>query len=504
MRTGIAALGLAALTACGTTVPLAEQRAPLGDGLGGPSGAAVVSQDPGSTGTTGVAQQGDSAAPSATDGLVTTPTTGTATNAPSVEAVASAVPAVPAGTLARGVTSTSVRLGYMYFPSAPLAVLGSTDGDQSFLPGVYAALAKDVNEQGGVLGKKIELEGYPLEASPSNTKAETEEAPCNHFTVDKPVFAVLWMYFGDTLTPCLNRKGVAHVGGIYGAPSYADGEILRKNAFYVPGAALSDDYVKVFVARLQAQGWFEGWNTTTGRPAKTSAVIGMINFTDPALARFGVLLRKALSDAGHPVDDSNVVTYPGDLTNQATGASNAVLRMRANGVTHLIGNAVGGLLLDNLKNQGYFPRLAWDTNASFAKATANDEATVNMLRGVLGVGTIPAKDMASWTPVSPLQTRCEKVMDKAGIEWRSTRDRHFNVLHTCENFWSLVAAMKKGGELSPAGLRRGFDTLGPVQSALTFGAQWSPTRHASANVVADVHYVESCTCFRYTGTKTRF
>jgi hypothetical protein len=127
-----------------------------------------------------------------------------------------------------------------------------------------------------------------------------------------------------------------------------------------------------------------------------------------------------------------------------------------------------------------------------------------MFRGALGVGYIPAKDVESWAPVSPLQTRCEKLASQAGIQWSTDQDKHLNVLHACENFWSLVRAMRKGGALTPAGLDRGFNTLGTVQSVLTFSETWAPGRHAPVSTVADIRYDESCACFRYTGTRTSF
>jgi hypothetical protein len=44
-----------------------------------------------------------------------------------------------------------------------------------------------------------------------------------------------------------------------------------------------------------------------------------------------------------------------------------------------------------------------------------------------------------------------------------------------------------------------------VPSTLTFHETWGPGRHASADTVADIRYDYSgCTCFKYTGARTKF
>lgn len=93
-------------------------------------------------------------------------------------------------------------------------------------------------------------------------------------------------------------------------------------------------------------------------------------------------------------------------------------------------------------------------------------------------------------------------MKHNGFDYRTSEDRHYNVLVVCESFWSLVAAIEKGAALSPAALRTGFGGLGKRDSTINFAAAWSPTRLASAAVVADLGYDLACACFRYTGART--
>jgi hypothetical protein len=39
---------------------------------------------------------------------------------------------------------------------------------------------------------------------------------------------------------------------------------------------------------------------------------------------------------------------------------------------------------------------------------------------------------------------------------------------------------------------------------LSFGERWAPDRRASNTTVADLGYVESCSCFKYTKALTSF
>lgn len=93
---------------------------------------------------------------------------------------------------------------------------------------------------------------------------------------------------------------------------------------------------------------------------------------------------------------------------------------------------------------------------------------------------------------------------KAVGEDVSTRTVLYLTHIECEQMWSIAAAFRKGGEVSVRGVVNGFDALGRVIPTLSFGERWAPDRRASNTTVADLGYVEKCTCFAYTSARTSF
>lgn len=180
----------------------------------------------------------------------------------------------------------------------------------------------------------------------------------------------------------------------------------------------------------------------------------------------------------------------------------AVLRFRGDGVTHVFGAAL--LFFEDAQNQSYHPRYAFDSIAPPASEAAN--APAGQLRGSLAVGWRPTQDVNEAQdpgPVSPLATACTKLMRDAGQDV-SSRFTLFLMHSECEEVRSLAAALEKGRAVTLSGLRAGFDALGSVEPVVSFGERWAPDRHASNTTVADLQYVDSCSCFTYTKARTSF
>jgi hypothetical protein len=130
----------------------------------------------------------------------------------------------------------------------------------------------------------------------------------------------------------------------------------------------------------------------------------------------------------------------------------------------------------------------------------------SQLRGALGVGWRPTLDVNASDdpgPVSAQATRCTRIMQAAGQDVSSRSVVLLSHIE-CEQIWSLAAALQRAGTVTAAALRRGFDTLGSPAPVISFGERWAPDRHASNTTVADLGYVEACSCFRYTGVRTSF
>ena len=73
----------------------------------------------------------------------------------------------------------------------------------------------------------------------------------------------------------------------------------------------------------------------------------------------------------------------------------------------------------------------------------------------------------------------------------------------CDDFILVQKAFLRSRLLSQQGLISGVQALGSsFQSALTYSPTFAPTKRYGADRVRSYAYVDSCTCFRFTGART--
>ncbi len=215
MREAAAALVLALLAAaCGTTVPGAEQLA------NAPGGSADGFGLPGSPGSS--------------------PPSGGGAGLPGSQGILSFLSgATPGGTpgggaikalFGRGVTDKEIRIGSFRvrnLDAANRAIGANTDsGDQDSYEQI---VIDDINRRGGIAGRKIAMDYYIIDAANRESTAVYEQRACERWTVDKPVFAVM---FGgtDSFKACLAKHGVVQIN--VGTASISDDRTFRQFPTY--------------------------------------------------------------------------------------------------------------------------------------------------------------------------------------------------------------------------------------------------------------------------------
>lgn len=519
-----------AVAGCGTRVQLAGSRATTGYGPSsgnspgqgsfgssggtGPSGQVVGGASPAS-GRSGSASGGGASGSSFTGGG-----TGASSGGPQVSGAISAgsggsgggtvAPGGAGSPRVLGLTPTTIDIGYTYSDTATFKAFAAecsacaSFGDETFFPSLFGVLADDLNSKGGIDHHKVVFHGYAYNSTSAATDTSQldsiVQAACQNFTQQTPVFAVV-SALGSTLSPCLTRSGVSTVAPTGGIGDTIDQRTLQSSLLYEPGVSMTDPYEPVYVKRLAAQGYFSGWNTTTGSPSPAPAKIGLVSFSDPEFAATDRILAQALTAAGYKIADH--IWYSAELDTQSQSVQNAILQFRSEGVTHVMGTGANGLFMYESVNQGYYPRYAYQTG-SVSDTTADSQTG---FRGSIAEGIFPVADIdPSQNPpsVGPLQTRCEQMATKAGVSWQSNQSFHADLLTICDSVWDMADALARSGVLTPQGLASGFDELGTIPSAVTFSETWGPTRHASADTMEDFRYDTGCSCFKYTGPRTRF
>lgn len=304
---------------------------------------------------------------------------------------AGAAVGVPSGGVprtGRGWTATEVRIGLIEVSdettsaeNAGLRGLSNGDNEQQ-----AQAVADYVNAHGGILGRKVVMVFDNHSTANVSTQPEVEsQASCTKFTQDSPVVAVINTQTAldtPTLRTCLANARIP----LFGVSVTAiDDQVLQESdGLYFPMVVPTwNRFAHTFVSRLTALGYFTGWNTTTGGPGTAPVRVGAFIHNDPVTSRVFAIVQAAFAAAGHPVVD--VFRYQNDQD-----ASNAVLKFRSEGITHVFGlDQFFFLFALQAESQHYRPRYALNSsNAPGILFGQNTPTAQNV--GALGVGTAPS------------------------------------------------------------------------------------------------------------------
>lgn len=386
-----------------------------------------------------------------------------------------------------------IRIGYFYSSDGDAAngnfgIEGASQGDTQRQ---YKAIQDDLNKRGGILGRQVQLLGYDFNTiNGLNNPSEEENKMCTAMTQDLKVFAVLGS--GRFLSPCLAKSGVASVQG----GQFEDAASIDNDLVFDGGGMLTTTLAKAMIERVAAQSYFTGWNTATGAPGAAPVKVGILYADTPIFKNYYTEIKKALRAQGITVDPANEVTYTATVDGVTAGSQNAVLRFASNGVTHVFGAAL--FFFQSAENQRYRPRYGLDS--LFPPFLLAQLVGPDQLNGSVGVGWRPSQDMNAAQdpgPVSALATRCLELMRRAGEDVNQRSIAYLSQVR-CQQMHSLEIALVRGGAITLAALKRGFDTLGSPVPLISFGERWGPDRRASNDTVADFAYVRTCTCYAYT------
>lgn len=491
-----AGLAAVALGACGTTVPLAQQ-GQAGAGLAGtegttlsPGGEASVPGAQGqSPGTTREPAGASTSSRQATSGAVV----GGSSGRPG--AVSGPIP-----TSGRGWDAKKVYVGIIVASDAggALQALGISinPGDEI---GDAKAIVADMNRRGGLFGRTVELvvkddRSAEVLADP----AAAGQADCAFFGQDHPVIGVVNTDAAldlDNFRACFQHARIPLVTTTTTAFDDATGD--KYAPYYYNGLAVSwTRFTPIFLARLKAQGWFGGWNTTTGSASPTTPTkVGVYFGTDPAGSRSGKNLLAALKRAGY-------ATEAYQYSDPASDGSSAVLRFAANSVTHVVTTTSMFYFATAARSQGYRPRFGVSTYDGL-QALLDANGDHSQLRGAMGVGWYPTLDTnAAEDPgPGPGTTACLAALRKGGQTFEGKRFAQAFGMALCDGLRLAVLGAKAGGGLDPVSIRRGIVALGtsfPVGGS--FGSGLSETNYALPGAGRDVQWDTACDCFHYTGS----
>ncbi len=277
------------------------------------------------------------------------PTTAAPTTAPPAT-VAATAPAA-SGENGRGVTETTIRIGFIEAAFRTAAgFLPSTTGNTT---AQVNAVVDAINAAGGIGGRKVVPVIRQFDLAGSNR--DQAEALCAAFADDDKVFAVSSqsVIVAAASKECFARKKTLFIEGAGSFPF--DTETLKRMApyAYVSNLPAIDRVVPSYVKTLVDEKYF-------GADPKT-AKVGVVSMDDPAYKVAGTKLLAELDKIGvKPIE----TTYF-DTTSQATvsrDSTAASTRFAAKGITHVISLASAGNTMQFMwtgEDNSYFPRMAF-------------------------------------------------------------------------------------------------------------------------------------------------
>jgi ABC-type branched-subunit amino acid transport system substrate-binding protein len=397
----------------------------------------------------------------------------------------SAVRAIPKGApVVIGYTTNKDISGF----AGNLGLSGIATGDQT---NQMTTMVKTINARGGILGHKIVLAPHDVNSVQATSNPDQVAAEACADWAEHHVFAAVNAGNAPALLSCLKKHGIITVGSM----DVQATALVYGQGVYGPSAISVTRYIPAVVDRLVAQGFFTPWDTNAGGPSKVAPVkIGAQSFNDSEGREYVRVLKAALAKHGLTLTD--VESHSTNLSENASSTQAAVLKFRADGITHVFNANV--LFYKSADSQGYRPRYAVDdTIATPALLTQN--ASASQLHGSMGAGYLPTTEVENPPDVSPAATRCKKLMRDAGEDVSQSLVLTI-VLNVCDALSFLEQTLTLGGVISAAGLQAGLAKLTHFESAVTYRSRVSPTLHDGGAGVRDFVYVDSCTCYRFPST----
>lgn len=406
------------------------------------------------------------------------------------------VPKQAIPTTGRGWNAKDVYIGLTYSQDQTTSAegVGLKDVYEGNNPAQAQAVANYLNQHGGILGRKVIILTENFSNASLNTQAATDaQASCTKFTQDTPVIAVINTQTNiDTANyrACLSRAGVP-LFDISIAP--LDNQTLQADHGLVfPLIAPTwNRFAPTFVARLRAQGYFKGWNTTTGAPGNAPVKVGVLVHDDPVSAQVYDILAAALAKIGEA--PALVFRYQ---STQDMGS--AVLHFRSAGITHVIET-------DNLlfvfataaESQHYRPRYGVSSfNGPYEALQANTPSA--QLQGSMGVGFMPSLDVGYQTNRTPGGGLCRAVLAAGGQTFAGERFAEAFAFSICDALRVVAAAASAGEGFTAASILRGMSTAGPsFRPAATFSSALTANYSAVPGSGLDIQYESGCACYQY-------
>ena len=309
----------------------------------------------------------------------------------------------------RGVTADTITIGVTHLDIEQLVELGfspATWGDQEL---VIRALADDINERGGINGRRVEV----LVDKYNPIGATEAEAACLRLTEDNEVFAILFGFLGpaEVANTCIvGTQETILVGGTITPDRLADAR-----APWVNERVTREVSTGALFTLLEAEGMLQG---------RSIAVVADLSAA-PQLEQVADLLRE---HGVEPVLEVATSSQVADLIaqNQEWAALSERIRAAGTDTLLLVGNVSAGI--SNAALNGLEVDI-WATDASGLGSNIGANVEPEDARGVITVGAMTGSQIYETDP------RFKECLDAFNTRHPDIEIKHPNTLEEGEPLW---------------------------------------------------------------------
>jgi hypothetical protein len=490
----IAVLAVAVLigTACGSTVSQEQFRAAGQNGQAGGTGLSIGS------GQTGVGPTG----------LPTTPTSGA--GGPLGGPTGGGIP-TGGGSVSRtgqaafgpGITATTIYFGGYYNKNqgAANAALGVGGADQGDAREPYNAMIEEINNAGGLFGRKVVPVYYGYDATSAQTVDQQDQAACAQWTQDHKVFVI--NVSNSLLNECARKAGILQFGGS-GASNDAVPETYKQYPHRIDIDSMQLVRIgSVTVDGLANHGYFD-----------KRSKIGLVTWDQPnyreALSQgYIATMRSHGQSTGTQPAYIRVPQSPQEIGQTSADLSSAVLRFHSQNIDHVMildgpaGACAGDCLtiewIEAAEAQHYRPRYGFnDTNAPQAlddlgilpSDQAKDSISVSWI-------DLDSSYDVGWHQ-NAQREKCYAIMRKHGIDMSNVNAQGV-ANAACGEMWFLQHVMSRiPGTLTVDSFVAAVNGLGySYASPSSYFNYLSASRHDGNAGARIMHWVDSCNCYKY-------
>jgi hypothetical protein len=394
----------------------------------------------------------------------------------------------------RGVSADSIKVGFAIAGFAGATEAGIVTGVRTDVSDAIDALVAHANEQGGVLGRRIEA----VKVSPDLAQSADQRQKCLELTETNKVFAVIdsFAFFYETSNACITSEHQTLL--ISGNPGSA--ENVRRGFPYQ--VSLQKDHnrkMKDLVAAARAAGFFD--------PEKGFTRLGIFDE-----ACFPSMYDGPEDGLEHYLSEAGITAWTefrvgcADVAGAQRGGAEAVLRFQQDDVSHVLLIARPPFIegyLDAAGRARYYPEYFTGDYFNLVLGALSDDYEPEGFDGALAVTSTHAGEGTAGKPLPPLAERCSKIFTDHGVapvvaEPPDDIADDIEVLELCESFLLfLQVATAAGPTLTRATWVEALATVGDVRGATVDLARFDrPGKVTGGDTMKLARWHRSCRCWK--------